>query len=488
MLIPVGEWTPDASDFGNPGSPTIENALPGPNAYLPMPSLAVTTDALDAYPRGARQGKDYSGNNYQYAGDAAKLYELSSGSWADVSISGGYSTGSEEIWEFARWKNTMIATNYSDNPQQITFGGTNFANLTTALRFRHVAVVRSFVVAGNTFDSVDGQVRDRVRWSAFDDETDWTVSSTTGADFRDLGTGGAIQRVIGGEYGVILSESSIFRLQWAGAPTWLEATETIPGIGILSPGCAVQLGDTIYIWSDNGFFAIRGGTQETPIGAGKVDTTLRADLDGSYLHRISSVADPRSGRVFWAYPGAGNTGGRPNRIVCYDTKLNKWSRITQDVELIWSAGGEGTTLEQLDSVSASLDALGVSLDSSQWKGGLSLLSAFDSDYKSGNFTGSPMTATIELKEVQLNRQRLTTLKALNALVDGGTTTIRVGTRNAMSGAASYSDSLSERTSGRFTCIEKGLLHRIEMTISGAWSKAIGVLINPEDARPSERRG
>ena len=157
--IPVAEWVPDASDFGNPGSVTVKNAVPGINSYKPVGSLAVETDALDARPRGAIEAIDSAGTVYQYAGDTSKLYSLTSGTWGDVSILGGYSTGSDERWEFLRWKEKVIATNFSDNPQQITMGGTAFSNLTTTLKFRHVAAVRDFVVTGYTFDGTDGTVR-----------------------------------------------------------------------------------------------------------------------------------------------------------------------------------------------------------------------------------------------------------------------------------------------------------------------------------------
>lgn len=346
--VPVAEWVPDAAALGNPGSLTITNAVPALSSYQPMPELVANTGALAARPRGAIEGVDSSNNVYQYAGDETALYQLSGTSWTDVSLGGGYSTGSEENWEFVRWKEKILATNFSDNPQQITFGGTNFSNLTTALRCRRIAVIRDYVVTGNTFDATDGTVRDRVRWSAFDDETDFTVSPTTGSDFRDLKAGGGVQKIIGGEYGVVVSERSTFRMTYAGQPTWFQIDEVLPGVGAISPGAVTHLGDTVYFLSENGFIALTGGATPTFIGAGKVDKYVKNDIDQTYLYRMSAVADPRSGRVMWAYPGAGNTGGRPNKIVIYDRTLNRWGIVEQEVELIWRSGGIGTTLEELD--------------------------------------------------------------------------------------------------------------------------------------------
>ena len=347
-VIHFKDWIPDAADFGNPGAVSVKNALPSSTSYKPFNSLVTDTDTLDNRPRGAIEAIDASENVYQYAGDTSKLYSLSGGVWSDVSKGGGYSTGSGERWEFARWKEKVIATNFSDNPQQITFGGANFSDLTTALRFRHVGVVRDFVVAGHTYDGTDGTVRDRVRWSAINDETDWTVSATTLSDFRDLNVGGGVQAVIGGEYGVIVMERSTFRMTFVGTPTIFQIDEVVPGVGALAPGGVVRLGDTVFFPSEHGFVALRGGAQETFIGAGRVDDFFRNDLDQENLDRVSSVADPRSGKVFWLYPGAGNSSGRPNKVIVYDRVLDKWGYAEIDAELIWRSGGSSTQLDDLD--------------------------------------------------------------------------------------------------------------------------------------------
>lgn len=347
-IITVQDWIPDAADFGNPGSITVTNALPGLNSYQPLGQFVSGTGPLDSRPLGAIEAKDKDLNVFQYAGDAGKIYSLAGTSWDDVSLGGGYSTGAGERWEFVRWKEKIIATNFTDDPQSMTLGGSNFADMTTALRFRHVAVVRDFVVAGNTFDGGDGNVRDRVRWCAINDETNWTVSPITLADFRDLKSGGGIQRVIGGEFGVICAEKSTWRMTWAGSPVVFQIDEVLPGIGALAPGGVVAFGDSVFFASEQGFIALQGGASGAPIGAGRVDQFFINDVDQDHLDKISSVADPKSGKVFWAYPGAGNTDGRPNKMIVYDRTLNKWGYFEYEQELIWRSGGVATTLEQLD--------------------------------------------------------------------------------------------------------------------------------------------
>lgn len=604
-VIQVKDWVPDAADLANPGSIEIKNAVPGLNSYKPFGQLTTITDALDARPRGAIEEKDAAGNTFQYVGNATKLYELVGTSWDDISIGGGYATGTEERWEFARWKEQVIATNFTNNPQQITLDGSIFANLTTDLRFRHVAVVRDFVVAGNTFDGVDGTVPDRLRWSAFNDATDWTVSPVTGSDFRDLKKGGPILRVVGGDFGVIVSEKSVWRMTFVGAPSFFDVAEVLPGIGGLAAGAVVVLGDTVYIWSEHGFVSLQGGVNPQFIGAGRVDEFLRNDLDQNHLERISSVADPESGRIFWAYPGAGNTDGRPNKIAVYDRILNKWGYIEQDVELIWRSGGVATTLEALDDVNLGadlvlngdfatdtiwtkgtgwtipggstanhaagtasdlsqtltlspttyyrvgfdvsgrtagsvtpvvggtsgtaivaddtgilesirtasgndiafsatsdfdgsldnitlkeiddIDSMSVTLDASQWKGGSPVLAGFDSTFKNGNFTGGPMTALITTKEAEITAGRKTQLNAFRPLVDGGSVTAKVGSRDNQSDDVEFTIELTPTSSGRFTKRKNARYHRFQLICAGAWKDAIGVAIERGDAPPSGRR-
>ena len=604
-VIPVSEWLPDAAPLGNPGSTVIKNAVPSASGYGPFKRLVTTTDALDARPRGAIEALDDTANVFNFVGDASKLYKLEGQTWTDVSKSGGYSTGTNERWEFARWKNRVIATNFSDNPQFIAFSGSLFADRTTAFKARHLAVVREFVVFANTNDSTDGDVRHRIRWSAFDDDSDYTVDPSTGADVRDLNVGGGIQAVVGGQYGVIVSEKSTFRMTWAGSPVWFQIDEVLPGVGTIASGSVVRLGDIVFFISEQGLVSLSAGSSPAYPGAGKFDKYLRDNIDESHLHRISSVADPRSGRVMWAFPGPGNTNGRPNQIFGFDINTGKPFLIEDEVEFIWRSGTVATTLEELDdhdlgselvtngdfaadsdwnkgtgwtigsgvathaagtasdldqtisvtedtfyrvefdvsgrtagsvtpkiggtsgtaidaddtdiketiragadgdvvfsatsdfdgsvdNVSVkevtSLDDLGVSLDSSQWKGGAPQLSGFNESFENGNFAGSPMEATIETRESELHPGHKTRLNEFVPLVDGANVTAQVGSRDRQTDGVTWGSVLTQRSSGRFKTRSNARFHRFRLIIDDDdWNDALGVEVDNFGARKGGRR-
>jgi len=447
-VIRFGEWLPDLAPLGNPGLIEATNVVPSATGYLPMRGLVAVTDALDDRPLGAIQALDSDRNVFQYAGDMTKLYQNVGGSWTDRSKSGGYATPGEQAWEFVAWKDKVLATNFGNFPQQIVLGDTAFTDLTTDFRARHIAVIRDFVAVADTTDAVDGHVTSRTRWSGIGDELDWTVSAETLADFQDLRTQ-KIERLFGGEFGVVLQRNAVWRMTFVGAPVVFQFDEVLKGIGLL------------------------------------------AELDTDYLHRITASPDPTAQRIWWAYAGPGNVGGTPNRVAIYDRTLDRWTLRdlgTAGIELLWQSGTTGLTLEQLDTISTSLDALPASLDASRWLGGAPVLAAFDAQYRSGFFTGPKATATLETGDREIHSGHRTRLDAWRALVDGGTVRSRVSTRNRQTDPIVVGAYRDQSASGRFTQRANARYHRFGVEITGDWEHALGVQVEPVEARRGERRG
>lgn len=492
MIIPFSDWKPDVVDFGAQGSAVITNAVPAERSFQPFPSLAVFSDALTARPRGALEAFDKDDTAHLYVGDETKLYELGTSDlqWDDVTRSSGgaYATGAGEVWNFVRWENKVLATNYSDNPQQITMGASNFSELTSDFKARNVTVIGDFVVFSNTNDTTDGKVPNRVRWSAIGDETDYTVSSSTLSDFRDLTTGGPIRTIVGGEVGIICSERSIFRMTFIGAPVVFQIDEILPDIGTISGGAVTSLGDNVYLISDQGFIEITAnGTGVNYIGAGRVDKWFRSEFDASHPDRIFSIPDPTNNRILWAFPGSGSSAGRPNKIIIYDKTFNKWALVEEELEMILRAKGFEITLDTLDSFGFNnLDEIEASLDSGLFKQ-TSQLAGIDKDKKLGFFSGSSKTATIETGETQLNQNSTTNLTAFLPLVEGGSFTAQVGHRSKLTNSVTWTNDLSPTSSGRVTKRVNDNYHRFKVSLSGDWENAIGVMIDPEDAQRSGKR-
>lgn len=488
------DWQPDAADLGSRGNIQVKNAVPSADGYQPFPSLNVITTAIDAFPRGGIEAYDASNDSHLYVGDATKLYEFNNNlTWDNVTRSSGgnYATGDGEIWNFARWENKVIATNFSDNPQEITMGATNFSQLTSLFRARNVAVVGDFVVFSNTWDATDGNVPNRLRWSGIGDETTYTVSATTLSDFRDLPTGGPIQKVVGGEVGIIVSDRSVWRMQFVGAPTVFQTDEILPDVGAICAGGITSIGDSVFFISSQGFVELTGnGTGINYIGAGRVDRFFQNDFDADYPHKVFSISDPTANRVVWCYPGAGSTAGRPNKIIVYDRTFNKWSLIEEETEMVVRTRGIDLTLDELEAQGfTDIDTMTVSLDSPQFKVLSTQLAAFDSTFKLGFYRGSNKTAVLETGEMEFNPGYYTDLNAFTPLVDGGTVTAEVGYRKTQQSDVVYTSQLSLNSEGVFNTLLSQPYYRIRLTVSGDdWTDAMGVQVERKDAPRAGARG
>lgn len=477
-MIPFAEWLPDLSDLNNPGATVAKNVLPHPMGYKPLPAAQGYSAALAAACVGSFYARDKSNNVYVYAGTTTKLYQLVNDGWTEVtrSTGGDYATGTNERWEYVKWNETVVATNFTDVPQVITLGATNFAALGgSPPRARNIAIARNFVILGNINDSGgDGLVPNRVQWSGINDSASWAISAVTQADEEDLKGGGWVQRVFGGEYAVVFQEDKVWRMSYVGSPVIWQFDEVVPASGLLARGMAAQHGDDIYFLSPRGFMVLQHGSQAQMIGANKIDKFVLNDIDTNNLARCESVVDSSNHRVYFAYPGSDNVAGLPNRLVVYDYSIGRWSYSEQDTEAFLIAATSGYTIDSLDSISTNLDSILVSLDDDAWTGGRPQLAKFGSDHKLSFFTGSPMTATVETSEVELTKSRRTLLTDTRPLVDGGTVTVQLGSRNKQGDNVDWTSAKSVNGNGRANIRKNARYMRFRANLSGTWDDAQGI--------------
>lgn len=482
MIVEFGEWLPDLPVFNNEGATVAKNVIPAGNSYRQLSSLSVYSGALSAICRGAIAGRDpTTGSSVNFAGDATKLYKMASAAWSNVSKSGGYNLGADQRWYFTQFGNQLIATNLGDNIQSFTIGTSSaFADLSSsAPKARYISNLRNFVAVANTFDSVDGNVPHRVRWSGIGAPTSWTVSATTQSDFQDLNASyGWCTQIVGGEYGVVFQERAITRMTYVGSPVIFQFDVVEQNKGTQAPGSVIKVGNmTAYLGIDG--FYLFDGTQSIPIGVNKVDKFFFSDVDNNYLYNISAAVDYTNHIIAWAYPGSGNTAGRCNKILFYNyapDAQKRWSFAEVDTEFLYSSLAEGYTLDQLDTISSNLDLLPFSLDSRVYTGNQLLLSAFDSNHKLNNFTGAAMAALLETLEAEISPGNRTHLMQVRPLVDGSgsTITVQMGTRNLLTDTVSYASAVSVDSIGNCNLRSNARYHRARVNISGGFTHAQGI--------------
>lgn len=476
------EWRPDLSDYRNQGDTVVQNVIPHEDGYDPFPDIVSQSDALTARCQGAVGAKDISSNIYIYAGDETNLYRLADQSWTDIS-GATYTTATNSVWEFALFGSTLIATNYNDAVQSITVQGSgSFADLMTSTsrpKARHIDIVRDFVVLGDINDS--GAIPNRVWWSAINDPEDFDVSVTTQSDFQNIPTGGHVQKIIGGvEYGLVFMESQIWRMTYVGSPVIFQFDAIDRRRGTPIPNSVVAFGRFVFFISQEGFF-VSDGVTSTPIGDDKVDETFWNQFDIANAHRVSAAVDPLTKTVLWLFPGSGNSGGVPNKMFIYKWTEQKFAELivndfTTAPEWLFWGGSQGFTLEGLDSVSASIDALTESLDSAAWQG-TEKLACFDTAKKFNTFTGSNLPATIETAEHSIGERSL--VRNVRPLVDVSSATIAVASRTRLADTSTYGTAVAMTTDGNCPVLSEGRYHKVKLAIPAAadWNHAQGVEVD-----------
>lgn len=494
MLVEFGEWMPDLPPLNNPGCVLAQGCIPMGRGYEPFPTASIySTNTMDARAQGAFSCRDADGTVFNFSGNASKLYRNTSAAFSNISKAGGYTTGTDERWSFTQFGRRVIATNFTDNVQSYVMGTSSaFADLAgSPPRARYCTTLKDFVVLANTADSPA-----RVQWSALSDATSWTVSAATGADYQDLDTSkGWIRQIVGGEYGVVFQERAITRMTFVGAPLWFQFDEVESERGTQAPGSVVKVGNTIfYLGTDLRFYAFNG-TSSVPIGSNRVDKTFAAAVDTTYIHKVSACRDPRKPIVYWAFPGPGSSAGACNYIYAYNYQTDRWASVFLDepvasygeVDLLHLQFAEGYTLDGLDTVNSSIDALPYSLDSAYWTGGQISLAAFTPGIVyQVVFDSAAYIARFTSRELEAVPGYRATVKEIRPIVQGYVTlSAAIAVRETQAASAIGYAWGAPNTAGYIRGRASGRYHAASLTLTGGFTHAIGVDVT--DVTPLGRR-
>jgi hypothetical protein len=369
-------------------------------------------------------------------------------------------------------------TNYADPVQSYVEGtDSKFSNMiatgSTTLTARYVAVVRDWLVLGNTNDTTDGVKIQRVWWSSINDPTSFPALGSTDAeavqsDAQDLvGDFGQVQGIVGNlgnSHAAIFQERAVWRMNYEGPPT-IFRFDIAEGVrGTPAPGSIAQLGAVVYFLGEDGFYAFDGATSR-PVGFQKVDRTF--DLDQTHIDRVTSTVDPFSKTIFWAYPGTGNINGTPNRIIVYNWALDRWSITAPgdiELEILLRSLSFGYTLETLDALYPNIDTMGISLDDRSLTGGKSFLAAFDTSHRLSSFTGPNLAATVDTAETQIFPGKRAFVSQTRPIVDGGTPSIAMGTRSLTTENVTFDTPVEMDADGWCPQRSEGRYHRARITM------------------------
>ena len=465
-----GEWLPDQPSYNNPGVTLASNVVPVAAGYKSFKAMSDYSGAADAYLRGIYAAKGSDATNNLFAGDEAKLYLYNSATTAldNKSKAGNYTLGSTDRWRFVQFGDRVIAAHGTNDILQSYEIGTSslFADLTGSPAARYLAVVRDFVVTGYVTYGATTYPR-RIRWSGIDDATAWTVG-TSQADVQDISDLGNVTGVVGGEFGTVLCERGIVRMSYVGSPLIFQFDKVETSRGCPYPGSVCNVGPFVFYLAGDGFYLFDGNSSKA-IGSEKVDRTFFDEFDRDKAHRLSAAVDPANKLVVWGYPVKSGS-GTPTKFLVYNYQLERWSSIDQTHDLVATFFSPSYTLEGLDNVNASLDALTPSLDDVVWIGGEYLFGGGRSS-KIQISNGANLTATIETGEFEFTPGRASLLTQLQPYLDrqaaatAPTVTAQVASRARPFDSQTYSSAAAVNSDNFITLRSSGRFHQVKFSVS-----------------------
>ena len=467
--ITFGEWLPD--------QPSVTGALVKANnvfskaiGYGAIPSAVDYSEDASEDLNNVVAGRNPDGTTDIFAGSTTNLYKLDSTDLTLDDVSGAtYATPAGQRWRFTQFGHRLIAANGNARIQGWLLGtSTAWADLAAdAPRARYVTVVRDFVVSGYNSDSGFSY---RVQWAALNDETNWTPSATTQADFQDIPDGGSVVGVTGGEFGLIFMDRSIHRMSYVGSPLVFQFDNIARNLGCYEANSIIQYQGVSFFLSDDGFYAC-DGQNIIPIGNEKVNRFFYSDVDEVFLSNMSAAIDPFRNLVIWSYASKVQ-GGNVDKLLIYNFETKKWSSGTTDVDRVADASTPSVTLEGLDAFSTSIDALPTSLDSRQWVGG-KMMFAGVRNAKIVTFTGVNSTATIQTGDLSAENRK-TAVTLVQPIVDNGSASVAISSRNLLSESVTFGTASAADSENRVSIRSMGRYHQLEFTPTGAnWQTAIG---------------
>lgn len=382
-------------------------------------------------------------------------------------------------WQFAQFNTLVKATQKNTDLQTYTLGtSTAFAdNAGSPPRANYISVVGRFLVLSGLLSNPF-----RIHWSGLNDTTQWTAG-TNSSDFQDFADGGIVRGVEGGEFGVVFQDQAIRRMSYIPGSVLIFQIERIAkDMGLFAPYGKVSAGSTTFFHSAKGFYKIDPGGVPVQIGREKFDRTFFEDLDKNELRMFQACADPRSTTVFFAYKSTAGTTGLYDKILGYDYVLERAFPISMTGEYLLGMSQPGLTLENLDALSSSIDALGASLDSYA-VATQPLISQFSSAHKLGFFTGTNLEATLETAEQGTDYNKIFT-RGFLPITDAATLYGSVSYRDTPSATATAgTEVLVNARTGRVDSRRSARYSRFKARIPAGttWTFCAGVVpdVSPE---------
>lgn len=458
------------------------NFIPDQTGMRGAPSASTpgSTPALAAACQGAAIVTKLDDTRRVIAGTQTKLYELSAGSWADVST-GSYTGGADSRWSLTQFGNSTLAANLADTIQRST--GSGFAPIAYALKAKIIFSVGAFVMALNTSDVTYGTSQNRWWCCASFDDSLWTPSVST------LATTGQLVSAPGqitaggrlGEFAIAYKEKAIYIGQFVGAPgvwDWLQA----PGgeAGCIGQDAWCDVGGAHFVVGMDSFW-IFDGSRPIPIGVGEVRDWFYTNSNPAYRSKIQCVYDKQNNVVYIFYPSTASL--TLDQVLVYHVGSKRWGCITQPMEAALNYISAGVTIDGLASYAATIDGLAsYSFDSQFWLSGGRSMSIFNTSHQLQALTGVSVSSGFTTGDAGdddtvslLSKIRLRFLPGYKPTSATAQVYSKMEEGDGLTAGAT-----STMSDGKFDVLQSARFHRAAFTFTGdVRCVALGAVLIPE---------
>lgn len=448
QVYPLPEWTPDLQ--GNVLS-IASNVRAVANGYAPVKGPLAVTAALPAPFNGGGAFIDSSGGSTLLGATTANVYKYNT-TWSSI-----LALSSSQVVRMAQFgDNVLFAPGGTIKAYSLT--ATTTSTPTNAPAAIDIAQTRDFVMAITTDNAV--------QWCQFNNSGDWTTG-TNQAD-KQPSLWGQLRRIVGGEYGILLTDRSVIRASYVGVEGGLDIIWQFDQIsaetGVMAAGSVCNVGRLVFFLAERGFMMC-DGLEVVPIADEKFNRWFFSTYSRSEISGIWAAIDPRYSLVLWAMPGS------PGLIVAYNWVLKRGTFFQMNVSGMFTGYTAGIDLDHLDPIYGNLDAIPISLDDPSLAGGNPILLMADGSNVLNALTGTNLEADFRLENIEPTPGRRSRTRQIRLITDATSATATIDARMRVGDAENVVTASAMRLNGKMPIRCNGRYNTLGVTIPAGtvWS-------------------
>jgi hypothetical protein len=235
-------------------------------------------------------------------------------------------------------------------------------------------------------------------------------------------------------------------------------------------GSMAQYQGLTFFLSDDGFYMC-DGQNVIPIGSEKVDRFFLSDVSEADYGSMSAAIDPVRKLVIWNYKSVDAN----RKLMIYNFSTKKWTYADAGTDYLGEASSSALSLEDLDSISSSIDALTTSLDSLLYIGGKYFLGGTLAT-RVMTYTGASLSGYITTNDIDIGANSVVTLA--RPLVDNGSANVSIASRTLLNQSVTFGTATAADSENRVSLRSAGRYHRLKVAPTGSnWKTAVAVDID-----------